>query len=153
MKAMKKSFIFLSLLVLAFSSWSRPAVEEKFIQLFQTNFPRAEKVSWEEYADCYAVNFTEGGIDARVMYARDESYVRLTRYYNEATMPYHVKHLVASRYSDKLVIGLNEVSNVTREGDVELNYYLIVEDEQKRMMIKMDARGNTEVVDKFKKKK
>lgn len=150
---MKKSFIFLSLLLLAFSSWGRTTVEEKFIQLFQTNFPRAEKVSWEEYADCYAVNFTEGGIDARVMYAKDESYVRFTRYYNEATMPYHVKHLIASKYSGKLIIGVNEVSTVTNNGDIELNYYLIVEDDQKRMMIKMDARGYTEVVDKFKKKK
>ena len=150
---MKKSFIFLLLLLLGFSSHAfvRNHIDQKFIQLFQSSFPKAETVSWEEYPDCYTVNFTESGIAARIVYAKDESYVRFTRYYNETTMPYYVKHFVAAKYGNKKIIGVNEVSNVSKSGDIDLNYYLILEDDHKKWMIKMDSRGYTEIVDTFKK--
>ena len=147
---MKKSIFFLLSFLLAITSFAN-GIDEKFIRLFESSFPKAERVSWEQYNDSYVVSFTESGIEARALYAKDESYVRFTRYYTETTLPYHVKYIIGSKYANKKLIGVNEVSTILKNGDVELNYYLILEDKQNRLMIRMDSVGRTDVVEKFKK--
>ena len=126
-------------------------IDQKYIQLFQSSFPRAQPVTWQEYPETFGANFTDAGIESRILYAKDDSYIRLTRYYNETTMPYHFKHIVASKYPGKKIITVNEVSNISNDGSVDIDYYLIMEDARNSWMIKTDANGTAESVEKFKK--
>ena len=126
-------------------------IDQKYIQLFQSGFPKAQTVNWQEYPETFGVSFMDAGIESRILYAKDESYIRLTRYYNEMTMPYHFKHIVASKYPGKKIITVNEVSNISKDGSVDLDYYLIMEDSRNSWMVKTDANGTAESVEKFKK--
>lgn len=150
---MKNNLLTLLLLLSAISTYAfvPDTIDQKYIHLFQSSFPKAETVIWQEYPETVGVNFTDAGIESRILYARDESYIRLTRYYNEMTMPYHFKHIAASRYSGKKIISVNEVSNIFKDGSVDVGYYLIMEDARNSWMIKMDANGTAEGVEKFKK--
>lgn len=149
---MKKILFILLLSLLGSFSYAfhGHGIDEKVIQLFQSNFPKAENVKWEEHPDSYAVVFTEGGINARINYARDGSSVNFTRQYNEHTLPYHIKFLVASRYTDRKIIEVLEVSNVSKEGYVNLSYYLVLEDTKTRWVIIIDGNGYTKSVEKMK---
>jgi|SRR5687768_9873233 len=150
---MKNKLLTLLLLLSAISTYAfvSDTIDQKYVQLFQTSFPKAQTVIWQEYPETVGVTFTDAAIESRILYARDDSFIRLTRYYNEMTMPYHFKHIVASRYQGKKIIGVNEVSNISKDGGVDVCYYLIMEDARNSWMIKMDANGTSEAVEKFKK--
>ena len=50
----------------------------------------------------------------------------------------------------KKIISLNEVTNISNEKSVAVEYYLLIEDARNSWMIKTDANGN-QGVEKFKK--
>ena len=57
-------------------------------------------------------------------------------------MPYHFKKIVASRYLVKKIISLNEVTNISNDKSVAVEYYLLIEDACNSWMIKTNANGN-----------
>ena len=50
----------------------------------------------------------------------------------------------------KKIISLNEVTNISNDKSVAVEYYLLIEDARNSWMIKTDANGN-QGVEKFKK--
>jgi hypothetical protein len=54
-------------------------------------------------------------------------------------MPYHFKQIVASRYLVKKIISLNEVTNISNDKSVAVEYYLLIEDARHSRMIRADA--------------
>jgi len=148
---MKKLVALFLSLVVAFSSFAYTPVEidKKLIQAFDSTFPNAADVSWHEYADEYVVHFVEGGVRSRIAYAKDQSYVRITRYYTEKHLPYHVRLLVKNQYPGKSIFGITEISTVSPAGGyTDLAFYVVVEDARKWLTVKIDSEGNSTIVQK-----
>ena len=47
--------------------------------------------------------YSQSKSNSEIIYAKDESYTRLTRHFNELSMPYHFKKNVASMYLGKKI--------------------------------------------------
>ena len=143
---MKKSIV-LFLISLAFTyAHAINGIDEKFLRLFQESYPGAESVSWEEFKETYAVSFKDAGVDVRILYAKDESYARFTRYYSETNMPYYLKHFILQKFKGKKMAWINEECTVNNQGEIDLAYNLVLEEGQTRWTVKILSNGNVETL-------
>ncbi|MGZ5190893.1 MAG: hypothetical protein ACXWCZ_07710, partial [Flavisolibacter sp.] len=89
---MKKFFILFSALIMGVQSFGFSPVEidQKIQKTFDSSFPNAKEVNWLENKNSYEVSFIQNGIRSRVYYPKDNSFVRLTRYFKEENLAYHL---------------------------------------------------------------
>ena len=151
---MKKLVVLMVSFAIAVSSFAYAPfeIDKKLQQSFDSSFPHATDVSWVELPDAYVVNFIEGGVRARAEYTRDQSTMKLTRYYYENNLPYYVRYIVKKQYPGKSIFGITEVSSVSFAGNIlDVNYFIVLQDAKKWYTVKMDNSGNTYVVQKSRK--
>ncbi len=142
-----KKLLIASALFVGLASYAKPTeVSEKVLKAFKETFVNAENVQWDEFADYYAVKFSQIHIDTRVKYDKNGEVIETTRYYFEEHLPPFILAKIKKRYTDKRVYGVTEI---TTENDV--SYYIVLEDDKNWVTIKSDSFGSFQVQDKFKK--
>ena len=144
---MKKLFVLFSSLLIGMYSfaWAQ-GIDQRFVRSFDSSFPNAQDVSWLEYSDAYEVSFIHAGIRSRILYPKDESFVRLTRYYKEDHLPYQVHLLINNQFPNRKIFGVTEVSTIQQSrGELSVVYYVIVEDASKWVTVKIDRDGTLSV--------
>lgn len=138
---MKKLFILFSALLVGVHSFGfyPSEIDQKIKKTFDSSFPNATEVSWLDYPQSYEVSFVQNGIRARAFYPKDNSFVRLTRYFKEENLPYHLKFMIKKQFPDKSIFGVTEVSIISDSWDFSsIVYHIILEDETKWYNVKLE---------------
>ena len=151
---MKKLFILFSALVIGLQSFGFNPVEidQKVKKTFDSSFPNATDVIWLDYPNSYEVSFIQNGMRSRVYYPKDNSFARLTRYFKEDNLPYHLKFIIKKQFPEQSIFGVTEVSIISEGWNFSsIVYHIILENERKWLIVKMDEGGIFTVVKKFKK--
>ena len=145
---MKEYFVLFYSLLIGVNSFSYTAknVDEKLIQSFKESFPNAEQVAWEEHSETYVVNFVDDGVRSNIIYEKDGTFVRSTRYYTERNLPYYLLINIKKKYADKKIFGVTEISSVDH-----IEYFIKLEDAKVMTTIKVDSDGNLSMVEKYRK--
>jgi hypothetical protein len=144
--------IVLSLIISSSQGFAQEGIDAKFLTLFQAEFPKADSVSWEDFDFAYAVNFIDEGVQSRITYSKDGSNVRVTRFYNETSIPYMLKYISVLNYPGKIIASATENNILSKTGEIELFYYLILEDSGRTLTIRVNSNGNREILNRSKKK-
>lgn len=156
---MKKIFVlacalFVGLMTFAFTPRS---IDEKLLHAFNTSFPRAEKVNWLEDAQVYIVSFVDNGIRSRVTYLKDGVISSYIRYYFEDGLPVNIRLALQRSYPGKKVWGVVEVSALPDPENtgtaLQTAWYVKLETPNTWMTVRIDAEGNLEVTEKYRKAK
>jgi len=144
---MKKIILAAFALVTSFTVMaSDPGVDEKVLEAFNKTFQQAENVTWSTDGDNYQVKFTQNEIASRVYYNKEGQIIKSFRYYHEDGLPLLVLSKVKTKYSDKKIYGVTEVSS-----DEGTYYYITLEGDDDWMEVKSDSYGSLRVEKKFKK--
>jgi hypothetical protein len=147
--AMKK-YVVLLLLTAAVSLQTRAGnitgINEKLVQSFKQTFPQAAEVNWQELADSYVVNFTEGPVRTRITYDKEGNFTSSIRYYKETNLPVNILCKIKKRYANEKVFGVTELTS-----DSHVEYYVKMENATNWITVKSDGEGNMEQVEKYKK--
>ena len=126
---------------------SPATINEKLIKAFQTAFPMAEKVDWNEEGGHYFVHFKENSIISEIEYDHDGNFIQSERYYKDISLiPIHLAWELHKRFPDKTVFGITETNT-----DSETDYYVKLEDNQGWITVKGSSEGSCLVVEKFNK--
>lgn len=144
---MKKVFALITASFLAIAAFAfDPTVNEKVLKSFKETFASAEDVKWEEFNAYYTVSFVQGGIQSKVNYDKDGNMLGSIRYYNPQMLPLNIFNKLKKQYSKNELFGVTEV---TFGGDV--TYYVKMQNAKHWITVKVDAIGNSEVFEKYKK--
>ena len=145
---MKKLIALVSSVVIGFHAlaFATRNVNEKLLQSFKENFPKAEQVNWKESQENYLVNFVEYGIRTSIVYDKDGNFISSSRYYQEKNLPYYILINIRKKYPEKKIYGVVEVSTIEA-----IDYYIKLEDAKVWTTIKMDSEGNLSLVEKLQK--
>jgi hypothetical protein len=149
---MKKLAILFYALLIGFGAFANDPVkiDEKLVQMFNTNFPNAKEVSWFEGPKFYIVNFTEKGIRSKITYQKDGTILQFTRSYTEQHLPYNIQYKVKKKYPEKKIFGITEFVSGT-DGESTTEYYIKLEDDKNWITVRADADGALTVVEKYRK--
>ena len=141
---MKKLFILFSALVMGVQSFGFNPVEidQKVKKTFDSSFPNATDVNWLDYPQSYEVSIIQNGIRSRVYYPKDNSFVRLTRYFKEENLPYHLKFIIKNQFPNQSIFGVTEVSIISEGWNFgSIVYHIILEDEKRWYNVKLEEGG------------
>jgi hypothetical protein len=119
---------------------------ERVLKAFNETFSTAEDVKWEEFKEYYTVSFVNAGIRSKVNYDKDGNMLGSIRYYAPKMLPLNVMNRVARQFPKKSMFGVTEV---TFGSDV--SYYIKLEDAKQWITVKVDANGNTQITEKYRK--
>jgi hypothetical protein len=151
---MKKILVILSITLMSISSFASSPwkIDENVIASFQSHFPNARQILWLEFDESYEVYFLDNGIQVNIVYQKDQSLVRITRYYTETNLPYDIHYILEKELPDKKIFGITEVSTISQPGSqISKVYYLTMEDENKWYKIEMYSDGSFRITDKYRK--
>ena len=122
------------------------SINEKLVQIFRQTYPDAVDVSWLEYPETYAVSFKEGDERSIIIFSKDGTFLRATRYYDEKYLPYYLVAAIHGKYPAKKIYGVIEVS--TPEN---IDYFIKLEDAKTWMTIQVSSDGSIKAIENFKK--
>ncbi|HEY8734395.1 MAG TPA: hypothetical protein VIL90_07505 [Puia sp.] len=144
---MKKLLLIICFLVAGFASMATVrTINEKLVQAFREIYPDAVQVTWKEYPETYVVYFSDAGIKSTIIFDKDGSFVRSTRYYMEENLPYYLVAVTRAKYPTKKIFCVTEISSPSN-----IDYFLKLEDAKTWMTIKLDSEGNIRVLERFNK--
>jgi len=119
---------------------------EKVLKSFSETFSTAEDVKWEEYPTYYTVSFVSAGIRSKVNYDLEGNMTGSIRYYAPEMLPLNIFNTLKKQNQKKKLFGVTEVTSGN-----EVVYYVKLEDDKNWTTLKVDATGNSEVFEKYKK--
>lgn len=143
---MKKYSLLLVMFFVVAASFAKPPVNEKVLKVFAEVFPTVKNASWFEGEKFYEVYFDKDGVKSRLRYDFDGHLLSTIRYYDGENLPPFLKARIAKKYPEKTVYGVTENNT-----DHELNFHIILEDENTWLHVQSNAYGHMSVTDKFKK--
>jgi hypothetical protein len=145
--AMKKILLFVCLLVAGFGTMAVAGnIDEKLVHTFREIYPDAVQVNWLEYPETYAVNFEQGKVKETIIFKKDGTFIKSTRYYMKEYLPYHLVAAIQEKYPEKKIFSVTEISS-----PYNIDYFIKLEDAKTWMTVKLDAEGNIKVLEKFRK--
>ena len=119
---------------------------ERVLKAFNETFTSAQEVRWEEYPNYFAVSFVSGGIRAKVNYDKEGNMMSSIRYYSPQLLPLYIMNKVSQEYPKRKMFGVTEVTHNSL-----IAYYIKLEDNTHWYTIKIDAEGNCQQTEKYKK--
>ena len=119
---------------------------ERVLKAFNETFSNAEDVKWQEYPDHYTVSFVNAGIRSKVNYDEDGNMLGSIRYYGPKMLPLNILNKVTRGYPKRSLYGVTEITSGS-----EVTYYVKMEDAKNWYTVRVDAAGNTQVTEKYKK--
>jgi hypothetical protein len=149
---MKKFLIIIGLALTSLGSFASDPIkiDQKIIASFQSHFPNARDVTWHDFSQSYEVYFIDAGVQLRILYRKDQSLVRVIRYYQENNLPYDIFYILKKELPGRKIYGVTEISTVTQPGSqLTREYELTMFDDTKWYILKMDSNGTYTVVKKF----
>ncbi len=143
-----KKILFAAVLVLAgFGSMAAgKSINEKLVQRFRETYPNAVQVSWLEYPESYTVYFEEKDIKENIIFSKDATFIRSTRYYTEEYLPFSLVTAIHEKFPKMKIYGVTEVSTPD-----SIEYYIKLEDAKTWITIKLDSEANITRLEKFRK--
>jgi len=142
---MKKLVVFCFATLFVASAFADP--NEKVLKSFSETFSNAKNVTWNEYVDHYSVSFLFQNIRSRINYDKDGNILRSIRYYDPALLPLNIfTRLKREQGPSKKLYGVTEITE-----DNETVYFIKVETEKHWITLRVDAVGNSEIYEKYKK--
>jgi hypothetical protein len=122
-------------------------INEKLIRAFQTAFPLAEQVDWNEQGDHYFVHFKEHEVLSEIEYDHDGNFIASERYYKSADLlPLHLAWELRRKFANKTVYGVTETNTET-----ETYYYVKLQDNKEWITVKGSSDGSVQVIEKLNK--
>ena len=122
-------------------------INEKLIKAFQTAFPLAEKVDWNENGGHYFVHFRENSVISEIEYDHDGNFIESERYYKDISLiPINLAWELHKKFPDKTIFGITETNT-----DAETDYYVKLEDSKGWITVKGTSDGICQVVERFNK--
>jgi hypothetical protein len=144
---MKKLLALFSATLIAASSFAfDPNVSEKVLKSFNETFAAAEDIKWEKFDKYYTVSFNQAGIQSKVNYDYGGNMLSSLRYYEPKLLPLNIYNRIKKSYMKKEMFGVTEV---TFNNDVV--YFVKLQDATSWITVRIDAVGNSQVVEKYKK--
>ncbi len=144
---MKKIILAAVILISSFYSFaSDPGVNEKVLEAFNKTFSDARDVSWAETATSYEVSFKQHEIQLKVNYDKEGNIINTLRYYSEEHLPLMVISKIKTRFADKTIFGVTEISS--EEGTY---YHVVLEDDKSWVEVKADVFGSISVQKRMRK--
>jgi hypothetical protein len=144
---MKKYLIIASFLIAGLSSTAAAGnVNEKLVQAFRETYPNAVQVNWKEYPETYAVYFAEEGIRATIIFKKDGSFLKSTRYYKEEFLPFYLVAVIREKFPEEKIFGITEISSSS-----SIEYFIKLEGAKSWRTIQVESDGTIRTVEKFKK--
>ena len=119
---------------------------EKVLKAFNETFTAAEDVKWEEYSTYYTVSFVNAGIRSKVNYDLDGNMLGSIRYYSPQMLPLNIINKLKKENPKRKLFGVTEVTFGS-----EVTYYVKMEDAKNWYTVKVDAAGNSQLFEKYKK--
>jgi hypothetical protein len=142
----KLSFIVYFSTISLLSVAASKSINEKLVQSFRETYPNAVQVSWKEYPETYAVYFAEEGIKATIIFKKDGTFLKSTRYYQEEFLPYYLVAAIKEKFPEESIYGITEITS-----PFSIEYYIKLEDQKNWRTVKLESDGSIRVVEKFKK--
>jgi hypothetical protein len=146
---MKKFFFVIAALVLSISSFAFNPVNEKLIRSFESNFPNASQVTWQELESGFIVNFVREGIRSRATFDAEGNLLQVVRYYHEQHLPYDLRYRVKRIYPQKQIFGVIEITTTKDSAHIYTEYLLKLEDNKSWTTLRITASGKALVVDRL----
>jgi hypothetical protein len=144
---MKKFLFIIQFLSIGLLSIASPkSINEKLVQSFRETYPNAVQVSWKEYPETYAVYFAEEGVKATIIFKKDGTFLKSTRYYKEEFLPYYLVAAIKEKFPDERIYGITEITS-----PYSIEYYIKLEDKNNWRTIRIESDGSMNVIEKFKK--
>lgn len=144
---MKKILFASFLVILGFTTMAAGRdPNEKLVQAFREAYPNAVQVSWVEYPESYVVYFELEAVKANIIFSKEGTLIRATRYYKEEYLPYYLVAAIHEKYPSKKIYGVTEVSTTSM-----IAYFIKLEDAKTWITIQVDSEGNIKVSEKLKK--
>jgi hypothetical protein len=142
-----KKIIYLAALLVSTSATvaTPPEVSEKVLKAFRETFIAAENVVWNEQDNQCQAYFNQSEIQIRAIYDDDGNLLKTTRAYYEKDLPPNVLAKLKKKYAGKEIFGITEVSTET-----EITYYVTLRDAKYFYKVEVNAYGNSQQVEKFK---
>jgi len=158
---MKKIFVLACALLVGLMTFAFAprSIDEKLLHVFNTSFPHAEKVNWLEASQVYIVSFVDNGIRSRITYLKDGVISSYIRYYFEEGLPVNIRLALQRSFPGKKIWGVVEVSalpdpnNAGAGSALQTAWYVKLEAPNTWMTVRVDAEGNLEVTEKYRKAK
>jgi hypothetical protein len=146
-EAMKKIILSAALLVsiVSFAATSPLEVNEKVLKSFKETFEQARDVVWQEYENYYQANFKMDEIQVRAQYDQDGVLIKTIRYYGEKQLLPNIVAKIRKKYGNREVFGVTELTSAE-----EVSFQITLKDEKNWYVVKSDALGNLEQLEKFK---
>jgi hypothetical protein len=119
---------------------------EKVLKSFNETFSAAQDVRWEEFSTYYAVSFLSGGIRSKVSYDKEGNLISALRYYAPQLLPINILNRITKDNPKKKLFGVTEV---TYNGTI--SYFIKLENDTHWFTLKVDADGNSQQIEKYKK--
>jgi len=144
---MKKIILAAAVLMSTIVTFAKdPGVNEKVLDAFSKTFSDVKDVSWSEKQDAYEVSFKQNSTQVRVNYDKEGNIINTLRYYTEEHLPLIVLSKIKTKFADKSIFGVTEVSS--EEGTY---YHVVLEDASSWVEVKSDVFGSVSVTRKSKK--
>jgi hypothetical protein len=141
---MKKMIALIGACVLTISSFADPTT--KVLKAFNETFSAAQNVKWQEFEDYYSVSFTHAGTLSRVSYDKEGNIIGSTRYYEPSMLPLNILVKLRKENPNRELFGVTEIT----VGD-EMVYFVKMFDKKHWFTLKVDAEGNSQLYEKYKK--
>lgn len=119
---------------------------EKVLKAFNETFSNAEEVRWEEFTDYFTVSFVNAGIRSKVNYDKEGKMLSSMRYYAPQLLPLNIIKKITNEHPKKKMFGVTEVAF-----ESSVAYYIKLEDKTHWYTVQIDADGNSQLTEKYKK--
>lgn len=114
---------------------------------FESNFIKAENVSWNKASDFYFASFTLNGVTVDAAYTEEGELLGTSRMISTEQMPLSISLAIAEKYAGYTVY--NSVVELTFEGVTR--YYVYVENKSQSLKLKCYSNGDIDLERKTKK--
>lgn len=118
----------------------------KVLNAFAQTFKTAENVKWQDVDGNYSVSFIYSGTRSRITYDKDGNILGSTRYYEPSQLPLNIFTKLKKDNPSKELYGVTEVT----VGE-EMVYFVKMFDKKHWFTLKVDASGDSQLYEKFKK--
>ncbi|MFL5772495.1 MAG: hypothetical protein ACJ75F_05005 [Flavisolibacter sp.] len=127
-------------------------IDRKLLQSFDSSFPHATEVAWQDIGEAYEVYFIQNGVRSKIIYSKDLTVVQLTRYYKEEQLPYAIDYLLGRDFPKQKVFGVTETSTISLpDNRVSVEYQVVLEDAGRWYQVKMNQDGSFTLIRKLRK--
>ncbi len=145
-----KKFLLIAALATSIFAYANPAptpatISEKVLRAFKETFKSATEITWHTFANYYQANFKVAKVQVRAHYSEDGQLLRTIRYYDEEQLLPNIVASLKKRFKGRTIHVVTETSTSN-----EIDFVINLKDAENWYIVRSDAFGNLQLLDKFK---